>query len=375
MVLYDKGIMRQSHTRQFVLAVLLAAVAFFLLARGESPASDSNIGIVPEIGVRLVHAGPDLTGALSGAAWSSTIGWVSFNSANSWTGSSVPYVVRSDADGYLSGHAWNPNIGWLSFNRADTGTPPQADISTGGVGAIARLSGNRLIGWARFLSACTKNAQGRCTGTNPEAGGWDGWVSLSDFSGAASYGVGFDGTILGGGAYATSVAWGSTNVGWLSFSKAAVGYDAVSLVPANQAPPEGLAAPTGLVLAPPRLSFLTDRPETSTFGTLHVDMNPPVTMTLSYGGVQAPAGVTVTQTITPIFSQNPVTASSNVRIRFRVCAALPAGCNAAKGHALPKSGQYLVTINGTYNDGTGPVTVPFVVPVQVNSLVNKVKEK
>jgi hypothetical protein len=47
--------------------------------------------------------------ALSGYAWSDTIGWISFS------GASPAYAVSEDTSGNLTGYAWSDNIGWIKF--------------------------------------------------------------------------------------------------------------------------------------------------------------------------------------------------------------------------------------------------------------------
>src|SRR3989344_3554235 len=84
---------------------------------------------------------------LLGFAWSSNVGWISFNSENcdadnSGTsdgapagcppsGATIPnYGVNVDkTTGIASGYAWSSNVGWLSFNQSDlTGCPSGACI-------------------------------------------------------------------------------------------------------------------------------------------------------------------------------------------------------------------------------------------------------
>ena len=74
----------------------------------------------------------------------------------------------------------------ISFDGGVTGNPPSAPYNTGS-GAIAKTDtlGN-VTGWARALSACTNNywdaVNKKCTnvGAGDAAGGWDGWIKLSD---------------------------------------------------------------------------------------------------------------------------------------------------------------------------------------------------
>lgn len=99
---------------------------------------------------------------LSGWAWSSTIGWVSFNST---TGGGVNHGVNVAANGLMGGYAWSPNVGWISFNSSQLGGCPSGtcqarfDKQTGAV-----------TGWARALAG---------SGSSIQTGGWGGWIQLS----------------------------------------------------------------------------------------------------------------------------------------------------------------------------------------------------
>ena len=117
--------------------------------------------------------------AITGYAWSDTIGWVSF-SGTAANGS--PYGVTVGGGGVLSGYAWSDNIGWITFGPNSCGA--QANFSAGALSGFAQATG--------------------------AGGGWDGCISLSGASPA--YGVTLSGTTF------TGYAWGSDVVGWLSFS-------------------------------------------------------------------------------------------------------------------------------------------------------------
>ena len=141
---------------------------------------------------------------MSGWAWSSNIGWISFNCTNVLGSCDQSnYGVNKNPDGTLTGHAWSSNIGWISFNRADTGNPPSGSGTTdpgNGSGAMAKVTGSKLTGWARALS---------------NGDGWDGWISLS----GTNYGVIFNNSSSSFGSY----AWGDEVVGWVDFSLVIVG--------------------------------------------------------------------------------------------------------------------------------------------------------
>jgi len=133
------------------------------------------------------HAGSEHN--TSGWAWSSNIGWISFNSTNESTGAN--YGVNIDNSGNLSGWAWSSNIGWISFDRSTTGNPPTTPLNSGS-GPIAKYDSNtgKVIGWMRVLA---------------HDNGWDGWVKLHDVS------------INSGGDW-SGWGWSNVVVGWVSFS-------------------------------------------------------------------------------------------------------------------------------------------------------------
>ena len=100
-----------------------------------------------------------------GWAWSSNIGWISFN--NTSGGGTTNYGVNINSDGILSGYAWSENIGWLTFNESELSgcpsTPCRAWLD----------SDNKAHGWAKALT---------------DGGGWPGWIRLRD----TNYGVWID---------------------------------------------------------------------------------------------------------------------------------------------------------------------------------------
>lgn len=143
---------------------------------------------------------------MAGYAWSSNVGWISFNCTNTGTCGSVNYGVHKVADGRLCGndtcsvpgYAWSSNVGWIQFGNLLSGFP----VGTGTYAQDAQIVGGTVRGWARALSY---------------GGGWDGWISLS----GSSYGVSFSGTSF------TGYAWGGDVLGWISFD--AAGADAVKI--------------------------------------------------------------------------------------------------------------------------------------------------
>ena len=120
---------------------------------------------------------------VSGWAWASNIGWISFN--NTTGGGGVNYGVHiNPISGELSGYAWSSNIGWISFNE----------------GAGLNLENGEVSGYARALS---------------NGDGWDGWISLrGDTQDGNVYGVKVNLT----NKELEGWAWGSDVIGWVSFN-------------------------------------------------------------------------------------------------------------------------------------------------------------
>ncbi|MBP6908468.1 MAG: hypothetical protein KBB75_01430 [Candidatus Pacebacteria bacterium] len=135
---------------------------------------------------------------LFGYAWSSNIGWISFNnctttSASSCTGN--PYgVTMNENNGNLSGEAWSSNIGWISFNETSgcpvSGCTTQPKVNPGN---------GTFSGWARALS---------------HGGGWDGWINLSGATMGANN---------GGIRPVSGFVWGADVVGWVDMSGVSYG--------------------------------------------------------------------------------------------------------------------------------------------------------
>ena len=180
--------------------VLTIALAFSLILAGSAQAGTAN-----QLKGWAVNLGP----------WSQTVGWLSFFSGDLNTGtngignSSVTYGVTVSTStnssppniiGTFDGYAWSSNVGWVSFKPTDTGvcgTAASIDLSTGAV-----------TGWARVVSGSV-------------ASGADGCINLSGtVSGGGTYGVSLGVTPSDPSTYGkfSGFAWGSTNVGWLSFA-------------------------------------------------------------------------------------------------------------------------------------------------------------
>lgn len=148
--------------------------------------------------------GSNQVGTPSNLAGGRGAGWISLNSnglnangtASGYT-SPVAYKVSVDTTtGVWSGYAWSEHVGWINF--APSGPYPAQSGNTVSGGART-LIGGRTCGWARALA-----------GTDAQAGGWDGWISMCHFSA----GVNFD---VATGAL-SGFAWGGDVLGWIEFN-------------------------------------------------------------------------------------------------------------------------------------------------------------
>lgn len=143
---------------------------------------------------------------ITGWAWSDAVGWISLHcSTGSPSGGSLcatrNYGLTRNADNTVTGFAWSDNIGWIKFGGL-SGFP------TGGgtTPSNAIFNTNQLAGWAR---ACAAFQSSDCSGPlSSDAGGWDGWISLS--------GTGYNAMADSFGLF-TGWAWDSGSIGWIRF--------------------------------------------------------------------------------------------------------------------------------------------------------------
>ncbi|MDO8572885.1 MAG: hypothetical protein Q7S11_03925 [bacterium] len=212
---------------------------------------------------QIVSAGS--TDNLSGYAWSSNIGWISFNCINPLENcgtSNYGVHIANDtlrftpgAKSDITGTAWSSNIGWISFDRNKTGNPPSSDIGSG-VGPIAQITWSPtpyMSGWARALAGC-QNILGvpasSCSGSGPglASGGWDGWIKLRSTVGEPNYGI----TLNSATNKLTGFAWGGDVVGWVKFAST-VGEPSYGVVftPIGTLPPVGCGIANNVPVAPP----------------------------------------------------------------------------------------------------------------------------
>lgn len=96
---------------------------------------------------------------VKGWAWSSNIGWISFNCMDTNVCATSSYSVKINSEtGKISGYAWSSNVGWISFDCENCSAKVEGTLGSGVV---------NVTGFARVLSVAE----------NPtNAGGWNGWI-------------------------------------------------------------------------------------------------------------------------------------------------------------------------------------------------------
>jgi len=145
------------------------------------------------------------------------LGWISMNSdglqedgsaSNPSAASTIDYGVNIDAAGDIVGMAWGEYAGWLDFDPTGP-TPPYNAATQAKImpscwqSTLPADNICKVIGWARFVA-----------GTQAQAGGWDGWVSLNTVT-TPTYGVEYNKTT---GEF-SGMAWGGNVAGWIDFSR------------------------------------------------------------------------------------------------------------------------------------------------------------
>ena len=253
--------------------------AFLLLMAGSAIFFDNT----PPARAATAASSLPIGGPQGGYAWSSFMGWIHF------TGKALDgtnYGVSLDTTtNVLSGYAWSPYFGAITFNQADlSGCPSGA--------CIAQISNGKLTGWARSCAVFQNKTQ--CSGAlDPKSGGWDGWIHLSPANGT-TYGVTYANNCLSG------YAWGSRDVGYISFSGTAT--NSTSTTPTYQVGNpwcgaacygQGCTTSTPYSCNYPTLNY------DSTTGSLTPDTSQPLYCCATTPNVCPPPPPTVTLTATP----------------------------------------------------------------------------
>jgi len=207
-----------------------------------------------------------VTPNISGWAWSSNIGWISFNSSNCNvtprpvgcpTGVIPNYGVNIGTDGRMTGYAWSSNIGWIDFNP--TGPFPTLPDHSARVELIG-VNRGQVSGWVRSCAVFTD--LNTCSGAlNPNRGGWDGWIKMRGMTTEPvprEYGVSIDPAT---GRF-SGWAWSNMVVGWISFTSRNCDADGVGGSDGTpNCPPVGTPIPIYDTVTNPNLF---DRPPTAT---------------------------------------------------------------------------------------------------------------
>lgn len=152
---------------------------------------------------------------LTGWAWSSNIGWISFD----LPGTADQYGVRINegTGNSLNGYAWSPKIGWVNFGPTSgfPGAPANG-------AKLVTVAGVTIIdGWARACSVFVSGCSGSLRGTD-ERGNWDGWIKMSatPVNSVRQYEVKVE--TINNAKKLTGFAWGSNNIGWVKFDNVGI---------------------------------------------------------------------------------------------------------------------------------------------------------
>ena len=195
----------------------------------------STITFAVEIGCPgpFCEAPDTSTRILSGYAWSSNIGWISFSNNGSEGPPYRVYLLEPEAGSAFRyfggldgepGYAWSPSIGWIKFDEHITENLDSGDIFPSS-GKAADIYGVRIDTGYQFVSgwvrACVVFVSG-CSGpleTSDKRGGWDGWIKFSGTTDSGStYQVKLnEGQNPAAFYHSGDPAWGGSVLGWVSF--------------------------------------------------------------------------------------------------------------------------------------------------------------
>jgi len=145
----------------------------------------------------------DASNNVSGFAWSSNIGWVSFNCTNDNTCDTPNHNYGVSIDpvtGNFSGYAWSPSVGWIDF------APTSGYPAVPNIGAHYNSATGVVTGWAKILTL-----------------GANGWLKMSDDSVTVWNGKGVKinsttGDLSGYAWNGNATSDTQSGIGWLSFN-------------------------------------------------------------------------------------------------------------------------------------------------------------
>jgi hypothetical protein len=200
---------------------------------------------------------------LSGYAWSSTIGWLSFNSSDGSTvqiSTTTPCLTTAAC---ITGYAWSSNIGWVKFGGL---AGQQVNSTITATDATVNMSTGAVSGWARAIAGVGRTD------------GWDGWIELADSGANAKHSSGTGGvTFLPSTNKFTGYAWGSDVVGWLSFSNTDSNGSTTAVTVGSS------TAPTCSICDPSCASYNPSDPSCTSVPTISACTNSKNGMTIIYG--------------------------------------------------------------------------------------------
>ncbi len=211
--------------------------------------------------------------SLSGFAWSDLptsntevgAGWISFSGPGY-------NVVANTSTGDLSGYAWSSNYGWLSFNSSDVSGCPSAPCQPN-----VNPSTGATTGWARFIAAPA--------GTT---GVWNGWVHLT----GSNYAVTYSSATQQFSGY----AWGQNDIGWMRWAGTAQNGSPYAVTMSPLTPPE---ATINIAVFPASASWILNPGAINGTGSGNATVTPSqggTSYTVTPGA--APSGYTFPPTIT-----------------------------------------------------------------------------
>lgn len=215
-------------------SVLLASLLFSFVSFPNTTKASTNDNVIG-------YAYSDMPNASDEAATPTNhyggrgLGWISLNNTNNTAGAATFGVNLNRGSGDFSGYGWNDLGGYVNFSPSFFPPGSPAIDAHGAHVDPTCLRGTTacaVTGWIQFTSAAPHDQQ---------AGGWDGFVKLSDAS--WTLGVSLLAPDNTGTRKMLGYGWGDTVVGWVDFSHATVKGDLCPNIPGDQS-----SIPTGMTI-------------------------------------------------------------------------------------------------------------------------------